>query len=114
VNKNVELRPNLVRNTNLSGRVFHSFGRWLHLGAGYALSLHPASAHDVDLLCDVDDRDSSTRPLMLAMGLWLLPVRASIETILFLLLVWMVVAFYLVRRMSRPGGRLSQERQESN
>ena len=53
-------------------------------------------------------------PLMLAMGLWLLPVRASIETTIFLLFIWMVVAFRVVRRMSRPGGRLSQERQESD
>jgi len=50
-------------------------------------------------------------PLMLAMGLWLLPVRESIETTIFLLFIWMVIAFYVVRRMSKPGGRLSQKRQ---
>ena len=45
-------------------------------------------------------------PLMVAMGLWLLPVDASIETCVSLLVVWTVITFFLVRRMSRPGGRL--------
>ncbi len=50
-------------------------------------------------------------PLMLAMGLWLLPVRESIEATISLLFIWMVVVFYVVRQMSKPGGRLGQERQ---
>lgn len=48
-------------------------------------------------------------PLMVAMGLWFLPVDVSIETCVSLLVVWAVIAFFLVRRMSKPGGRLSQE-----
>ncbi len=51
-------------------------------------------------------------PLMVAMGLWLLPVNGSIAITVFLLVIWIVIAFYLVRRMSKPGGRLSQEPQE--
>lgn len=49
-------------------------------------------------------------PLMVAMGLWLMPVMASIKTTIFLLIVWMVIALFVVRRMSKPGGRLSEER----
>ncbi len=49
--------------------------------------------------------------LMVGMGLWFLPVKESIAFSIFLLLVWMVIALYIVRRMSKPGGRLSQERQ---
>lgn len=47
-------------------------------------------------------------PLMVAMGLWLLPVTESIEVVVFLLLAWMAISFFIVRRMSRPGGRLNQ------
>ncbi len=46
-------------------------------------------------------------PLMLAMGLWLTSVKTSITTTVFLLIAWMVIAFYKVRQMSKPGGRLS-------
>lgn len=49
-------------------------------------------------------------PLMVVMGLWLMPVRTSIMTTIFLLVVWMVVAGYVVHRMAKPGARLSQER----
>jgi len=51
-------------------------------------------------------------PLMVAMGLWILPVRGAVEVIVVLLIVWMVVAFYMVCRMSRAGGRLSKEQQQ--
>ncbi len=50
-------------------------------------------------------------PLMLAMGLWLMPVKTSIMTTIFLLIIWMLTAFIIVRRMSKPGGRLSDEQQ---
>jgi len=53
-------------------------------------------------------------PLMLAMGLWLTSVKTSIMATVFLLIIWMLIAFFIVRRMSEPGGRLSKERQESN
>ncbi len=53
-------------------------------------------------------------PLTVTLGLWLLPVREAIETTTFLLFVWMIIAFYIVRRMSKPGGRLSNERQRPN
>ena len=51
-------------------------------------------------------------PLMVAIGLWLLPVNWSIAITICLLALWMVIAFYIVRRMSKPGGRLSEERQK--
>jgi hypothetical protein len=44
-------------------------------------------------------------------GRWLLPILDSFIVAFSLLAAWMVVAFYIVRRMSQPGGRLSQERQ---
>jgi hypothetical protein len=49
-------------------------------------------------------------PLMVALGRWLLPVRASIAITIFLFIGWLMIAFYIVRRMSKPGGRLSKER----
>jgi hypothetical protein len=51
-------------------------------------------------------------PLMVAMGLWLMPVNRSIAITICLLVLWIVVAFYIVHRMSKPGGRLSEERQK--
>jgi hypothetical protein len=53
-------------------------------------------------------------PLMVALGRWLLPVTASIAITVFLLAVWLIIVFYLVRRMSKPGGRLSMERSEAD
>jgi hypothetical protein len=50
-------------------------------------------------------------PMTVAAGLWLLSVKWSFAVALFLLGAWMVIAFYIVRRMSKPGGRLSKERQ---
>jgi hypothetical protein len=47
-------------------------------------------------------------PLMVVMGRWLMPVKTSIVTTVILLLIWMVSVFYIVRRMSRPRGRLSR------
>lgn len=51
-------------------------------------------------------------PLTVALARWLLPESASMAIGAFLFLTWMVIAFYIVRWMSRPGGRLGQERQE--
>ena len=51
-------------------------------------------------------------PLTVATGLWVLPVNASLTIGVCLLALWMVIAFYIVRRMSKPGGRLSEERQK--
>src|ERR1700722_15277658 len=51
-------------------------------------------------------------PFMVALTRWLLPVEESIDITLLLLAVWMVIVLFIVRRMSRPGGRLSHERQE--
>jgi|ERR1700737_464389 hypothetical protein len=51
-------------------------------------------------------------PLFVAMGrLWGMPFKQSAAVIIFLLVIWMAIAFYIARRMSKPGGRLSQERQ---
>jgi hypothetical protein len=50
-------------------------------------------------------------PLTVAFGVWLLPVKWSFAVAVFLLGVWMVIAFYIVRQMSKPGGRLSNERE---
>jgi hypothetical protein len=52
-------------------------------------------------------------PMTVAVGLWLLSVKWSFAVSLFLLGVWMVIAFYIVRRMSKPGGRLNKERELS-
>ena len=49
-------------------------------------------------------------PLMVAMGIWLLPLQDTVETAIALLLAWMILALYIIRRMSKPGGRLSKER----
>jgi positive regulator of sigma E activity len=46
----------------------------------------------------------------MAMAFWVMPLKQSGAIAIFLLLVWMVTAFFIVRRMSRPGGRLSEER----
>ena len=51
--------------------------------------------------------------LMVAMGLWLLPINDSVAITIVLLIAWIVIAAGIVRRMEKPGGRLSQERQES-
>jgi hypothetical protein len=50
-------------------------------------------------------------PLMAAMAWWLLPLKTSVEITISLLVTWMIIAFYAVRRMSRPGGRLGPESQ---
>jgi hypothetical protein len=50
-------------------------------------------------------------PLFVAMGkLWGMSLDQSATIIILLLIAWMVIAFFIVRRMSRPGGRLSEER----
>ncbi len=48
--------------------------------------------------------------LWASLALWAMPIERSGALVIFLLLVWMVIAFYIVRRMSRPGCRLSKER----
>jgi hypothetical protein len=52
--------------------------------------------------------------LWAALSLWVMPRNQSAAFTLFLLVVWMVIAFYIVRRMSRPGGRLSREPADPN
>ena len=49
-------------------------------------------------------------PLFVGLTRWLMPVQQSAVLSVSLLAAWMVVAFFIVRRMSKPGGRLSQER----
>jgi hypothetical protein len=49
-------------------------------------------------------------PLFVALTRWLMPVQQSAVLSISLLATWMIVAFFIVRRMSRPGGRLSEER----
>jgi hypothetical protein len=51
-------------------------------------------------------------PLCVAMGLWVVTPKQSAAAAIFLLVVWMAFAFYIVRHMSRPGGRLSEDRQQ--
>jgi hypothetical protein len=50
----------------------------------------------------------------MAMAFWVMPLRQSGIISVILMLVWMVIALYIVRRMSRPGGRLSRDRQAHN
>ncbi len=52
-------------------------------------------------------------PMTVAIGLWLLPATWSFALALFLLAAWMVIAFYIVRRMSKPRGRLNEEGRKS-
>lgn len=52
--------------------------------------------------------------LFMSLTFWAMPLKQSGAAAIFLLIVWMVVAFFIVRRMSRPGGRLSQERPGQN
>jgi hypothetical protein len=52
-------------------------------------------------------------PMSVAVGLWFLPIKWSFAVALFLLGVWTVIAFYIVRRMSKPGGRLNKESEPS-
>lgn len=50
-------------------------------------------------------------PLWAALTLWgMVPIKESGAIVIFLLLVWMLIAFYIVRQMSKPGGRFNQER----
>jgi hypothetical protein len=49
-------------------------------------------------------------PSYVAMARWVMPINQSGIVTLSLLLGWMVIAFFIVRRMSKPGGRLSEER----
>jgi hypothetical protein len=49
--------------------------------------------------------------LTVAMGLWMLSAKGSAVIALFLLVVWIVIAQLIVRRMSRPGGRLGNPHQ---
>lgn len=53
-------------------------------------------------------------PLCVALGLWVMPPRQSAEISIVALIAWMAASFYIVRWMSKPGGRLSQERRESD
>src|SRR5690348_6354183 len=48
-------------------------------------------------------------PIMGAVGRNVLPVNTSVELAVSVLVGWMIVAFFIVRRMSKPGGRLSEE-----
>jgi|HubBroStandDraft_6_1064221.scaffolds.fasta_scaffold20572_2 hypothetical protein len=53
-------------------------------------------------------------PLFVVMArLWEVSLDVSATITISLLVAWMVIAFYIVRQMSKPGGRFSQERQES-
>ena len=49
-------------------------------------------------------------PLWVALTLWVVPIKESGAIVILLLVVWMFVAFYIVRRMSKPGGRFTKER----
>jgi hypothetical protein len=49
-------------------------------------------------------------PLCVAMGLWVLPPKASGVLAISLLFVWGMITVYIVRQMSKPGGRLNMER----
>lgn len=51
-------------------------------------------------------------PFMVAMGLWMLSPAGSMAVSISLLVIWIVISILLVRRMSKPGGRLSEEREE--
>jgi hypothetical protein len=52
-------------------------------------------------------------PVFVAMvRLWRFPLNESAAVVIFLLLIWLVIVFYIVRGMSRPGGRLSEEPQQ--
>lgn len=51
--------------------------------------------------------------VFLALKFWVMPLNQSGVLTICLLIVWMVIAFFIVRNMSKPGGRLSQERHES-
>ena len=54
-------------------------------------------------------------PLFVAMGrLWDMPLTQSAVIVIALLITWLVVAICIIRQMSKPGGRLSQERQGQN
>lgn len=49
-------------------------------------------------------------PLCMAMGLWIITPKQSAAVTIFLLFVWIIFGLFIVRHMSRPGGRLSEER----
>ncbi len=51
-------------------------------------------------------------PLMVAPGLWLLPVRRAIELTVFLLASWMTISYFLVRKTPKPDARITQEREK--
>jgi hypothetical protein len=50
--------------------------------------------------------------IFLAMKFWVMPLQQSGVLTIILLIIWMIVAFFIVRRMSKPGGHLSEERHE--
>jgi CHASE2 domain-containing sensor protein len=47
----------------------------------------------------------------MASSYWLMPFRPSAIVAVALFAIWCVLAFKIVKRMSRPGGRLSRERE---
>jgi hypothetical protein len=48
--------------------------------------------------------------LFLFFTFWAMPLKQSGAAAIFLLAMWMVVVFYIIRKMSRPGGRFSPDR----
>jgi hypothetical protein len=48
-------------------------------------------------------------PLTVALGRWLLPIATSAVIGISLLLAWTVAAYFILRRMSMRGGRLSRD-----
>jgi hypothetical protein len=48
--------------------------------------------------------------LWIALALYVMPLKQSGAIAIAVLVAWMITIFYIVRRMSMPGGRLSQER----
>lgn len=51
-------------------------------------------------------------PLMVALGLWLLPVRRAIEPTVFLLASWMTISYFLVCKTPKPDTRITQEHEK--
>jgi hypothetical protein len=47
----------------------------------------------------------------MASSYWLMPFRPGAIVAIALFAIWCVLAFRIVKRMSRPGGRLSRERE---
>lgn len=58
---------------------------------------------------------SILNPLFVAMGrFWGVPLGEAAVLIVAILFAWIVLTFYIVRHMSKPGGRLSKERENSS